>query len=35
VAAAAAGQHREMNRWKPALNASAITFEDRIFTSNQ
>ena len=29
------GQHRWMNRWKPALNAFAITFGDRIFTNNQ
>ena len=26
-----AGQERWMNRWKPALNAFAITFENRIF----
>jgi len=25
------GRHRWMNRWKPALNAFAITFEGRIF----
>ncbi len=25
------GQERWMNRWKPALNASAITFEGRLF----
>ncbi len=24
-----------MNRWKPALNAFAITFEDRIFPTDQ
>jgi putative transposase len=29
------GQHRWMNRWKPALNAFAITFGDRIFTNDQ
>jgi transposase-like protein len=29
------GQHRWMNRWKPALNAFAITFGDRIFTTSQ
>jgi hypothetical protein len=27
--------NRWMNRWKPALNAFAITFGDRIFTTNQ
>ena len=25
------GQERWMNRWKPALNAFAITFEGRLF----
>ena len=25
------GQKRWMNRWKPALNAFAITFEGRLF----
>lgn len=29
------GQHRWMNRWKPALNAFAVTFGDRIFTTTQ
>jgi hypothetical protein len=28
-------QMSELNRWKPALNAFAITFGDRIFTTNQ
>jgi transposase-like protein len=28
------GAHRWMNRWKPALNAFAITFGDRLFTTN-
>ena len=28
------GRKRWMNRWKPALNAFAITFEGRIFTTN-
>lgn len=29
------GAHRWMNRWKPALNAFAITFEGRIFPTDQ
>lgn len=29
------GAARWMNRWKPALNAFAITFEDRLFTTDQ
>ncbi len=29
------GQHRWMNRWKPALNAFSITFGDRIFPTSQ
>ena len=29
------GAARWMNRWKPALNAFAITFEGRIFTNDQ
>jgi putative transposase len=29
------GQERWMNRWKPALNAFAITFEGRLFPTNQ
>jgi transposase-like protein len=28
------GRQRWMNRWKPALNAFAITFGDRLFTAN-
>ena len=28
------GAHRWMNRWRPALNAFAITFGDRLFTTN-
>lgn len=28
------GAHRWMNRWKPALNAFAITFGDRLFNDN-
>ncbi len=28
------GAHRWMNRWKPALNAFAITFGDRLFPTN-
>jgi putative transposase len=28
------GRQRWMNRWKPALNAFAITFGDRLFTTN-
>jgi transposase-like protein len=27
--------HRWMNRWKPALNAFAITFEGRLFPTDQ
>jgi putative transposase len=29
------GAHRWMNRWKPALNAFAITFEGRLFPTDQ
>lgn len=29
------GAARWMNRWKPALNAFAITFEGRIFPTDQ
>jgi transposase-like protein len=29
------GAHRWMNRWKPALNAFAITFEGRLFPQEQ
>lgn len=29
------GQHRWMNRWKPALNAFTITFGDGIFTTTE
>ena len=29
------GAHRWMNRWKPALNAFAVTFEGRIFPTDQ
>jgi putative transposase len=29
------GAHRWMNRWKPALNAFAITFEGRLFPADQ
>jgi transposase-like protein len=29
------GRKRWITRWKPALNAFAITFEDRIFPTNQ
>jgi transposase-like protein len=29
------GAPRWMNRWKPALNAFAITFEGRLLTNNQ
>jgi transposase-like protein len=29
------GANRWMNRWKPALNAFAITFEDRLFPTDQ
>jgi len=29
------GAHRWMNRWKPALNAFAVTFEGRLFPTDQ
>ena len=29
------GASRWMNRWKPALNAFAITFEGRLFPTNE
>jgi len=29
------GAHRWMNRWKPALNAFAVTFEGRLFPQDQ
>ncbi len=29
------GAHRWMNRWKPAPNAFAITFEGRLFPTDQ
>jgi len=29
------GAHRQMNRWKPALNVFAITFGDRLDLTNQ
>jgi hypothetical protein len=29
------GAHRWMNRWKPALNAFTITFEGRLFPTDQ
>ena len=29
------GAHRWMNRWKPALNAFALTFDDRLFPIGQ
>lgn len=29
------GAERWMNRWKPALNAFAVTFEGRLFPADQ
>jgi hypothetical protein len=29
------GERRWMNRWKPAVNAFAITFEGRLFPTDQ